>query len=401
MTRTLRLREFQLTSAVALAPNEVDALRRLVPALNITPTIGLSGHFDLVPGSTVGAARTGELDVVISPKIPIDRVFFMLSYALDSQHWKDTFTGYGTELTLVEALVHSYVRVTKAALRRGLLQGYVTVEDRLTTIRGRVRFDEQIRRQPALPLPVYVQYDDFTEDIVENRLLKAATHALIRLPLRSEVSRRLLRVLLAQFEGISLVRFNPRDVPEPVITRLDSHYASALRLARVILQNTSLELRHGGVTGAAVLFDMNKVFEDFVVTSLRDALDLRRHELRQGARGRSLTLDAARRVRLEPDLSLWRDRQCLFVGDVKYKRVAFEGVNHPDLYQLLAYTIATQLPAGLLVYAQGEGEQVEHEVTAAGKTLVVRTLDLAGTPDDILTQVSQLARLIRTLAMTN
>ncbi len=397
MTKTLRLREFRLEPAVALETAEVDALRRLIPGLRVTPTLGSPGRYDLIPGSTIGAARTDELDVVISPTIPLDRVFFMLSYALDAQQWRQN-TQYGSAASLVEAVVHSYVSSTRSALRRGLLQGYVTIEDTAATVRGRLRFDEQLRRQQALPLPVHVRYDDFTEDTLENRILKAAARALRMLRLRSESSRRELRILSAQFGGVSDVRFDHRNVPQPVITRLNARYAPALNLARTILQNTSLELQDGRVTGSAVLFDMNKLFEDFVVTALREALRTGPGALRQAARGRSLHLDAHRRVRLEPDLSWWQGGQCVFVGDVKYKRITAPGVNHPDLYQLLAYTVATHLPAGLLVYAHGEAEEASHRVPAIDKTLLVRTLDLSGTPQEILRQISVVAALVRRLA---
>ncbi len=184
----------------------------------------------------------------------------MLSYALNPRHWLPTVTQYATQSTLVEALVQSYLSLTSSALKRGLLQGYVVIEDTLPAVRGRVRFEEQLRRQPALPLPVHVRYDEYTEDTIENRMLKAAAYVLRLMPQRSELSRSALRALLARFETVQLVRFDPRCLPDPGITRLNEHYAPALALARVILGNSSIELQRGRTRGAAVLFDMNKVF---------------------------------------------------------------------------------------------------------------------------------------------
>lgn len=50
---------------------------------------------------------------------------------------------------------------------------------------------------------------------------------------------------------------------------------------------------------------MNDVFEDFVVTALREALGLSDRVFRQASKGRNLFLDASQQVRLEPDLSWW------------------------------------------------------------------------------------------------
>ena len=83
-------------------------------------------------------------------------------------------------------------------------------------------------------------------------------------------------------------------------------------------------------------------------------------------------------MRLRPDLT-WRDgSRCTFVGDVKYKQTD-NGVPNADLYQLLAYTTALDLPGGLLIYAQGERKPSTHTVRHSGKRLEVAALDLSGT----------------------
>jgi 5-methylcytosine-specific restriction enzyme subunit McrC len=368
-----------------------------VPNLRITPAIGRRGQFDVVPGSVVGAITTDQLDVVINPKIPLDRLLFLLSYTLNPKHWRPTSFEYEAEASIVDAVIPSFLSLAESALRRGLLQGYVSVDDALMGVRGRIQFDEQLRRRQGLPLPIEVRWDEFTEDIDENRLLKAAARILRSLRPRSPSYGVRMRRLEAQLEPVTAVRYDRRDVPDPVITRLNAHYEPALRLARMIIQHTTFEIRRGNVTASAVLFDMNKVFEDFVITALRETLKLDNREFPQGAHGRRLRLDDAQQVRLEPDMSWWRQRQCLFVGDVKYKRVAVEGINHPDLYQLLAYTVAAGLRRGLLVYAAGEAQQVAHKISALEKELLIRTIDLSGSPSEILRQIDAVATMVKSL----
>jgi 5-methylcytosine-specific restriction enzyme subunit McrC len=144
---------------------------------------------------------------------------------------------------------------------------------------------------------------------------------------------------------------------------------------------------------SAFLLDMNRVFEDFVVVALRDALGLDAIRMPQGKRA---YLDAAGRVPMKPDLSWWTGRECRFVGDVKYKRT--EVGEHADLYQLLAYVVTAGLDQGLLVYAAGEGEPVAHSVRHVGARLEVHTLGLSGPPEAILMEISRLAGHVRRLA---
>jgi 5-methylcytosine-specific restriction enzyme subunit McrC len=297
---------------------------------------------------------------------------------------------------LLEAVVPAFVAQVRRAGRRGRLHGYRSVEATLPLVRGRLRLDAQLRDHFGRVPPAEVRYDDFTVDVEENRLLKAALTRLGRLRLRSAAVARMLGQALARFEGVTDVRYDPRALPEVRYTRLNAHYRPAVELARRLLRATAFDLSRGRVTASSFLVDMNVVFEDFVVVALREALGLTPGAFPQGAAGKEMTLDRAGSVRLRPDLSWWDGPDCTFVGDVKYKRTGAPGVEHPDLYQLLAYTVATGLPAGLLIYAAGEAEPVSH-VVEPGKELQVTALDLAGTPETVLQQIDTLAARVRRL----
>jgi 5-methylcytosine-specific restriction enzyme subunit McrC len=194
---------------------------------------------------------------------------------------------------------------------------------------------------------------------------------------------------------VSEVEYAPTQIPQPSFNRLNKHYEPAVRLAQLILRSTSFEVRRGDVKASAFLVDMNRVFEDFVVSALRDALGLGPKTFPQGGVGRGLRLDRARRIPLKPDISWWEGAHCLFVGDVKYKRTVSERVPNADLYQLLAYTVATDLPGGLLIYAAGEDEPFRHQTVHIAKDLEVVALDLAGSPSQVLDQIRSVAETIQ------
>lgn len=390
--RYLTLKEYRTQPGVELSVEERDFLRK--NKVDVSPTYGAEGRYDLTPGSWIGALSIGSLAVGIQPKIPLDRVMFLISYALDPKKWRDTGFDFGIEDSLVEAVVPGFVRQVRRAFRRGVLQGYRVEEDAIATVRGRIRFDDQIRRRFGIAPPVEVRYDEFTEDIDPNRLIKAAIRRLRRIRLKSRPVRNLLREFDGALALVSAVEYHPGRLPDIAWSPLNSHYRPAVELARLILRSCSFELRHGQVRSTSFLVDMNRVFEDFVVTALREKLGLTERVLRQGE---SLHLDKGRKIDVRPDLSWWQSGQCLFVGDVKYKRLEAGGIKHPDLYQLLSYAIAADLPRALLVYASGEGDPGVHEIVHVEKELSIRTLDLTGSPDEILEQVGRLAERIKSM----
>lgn len=395
--RRLSLTEYRTAPAVPLKKDEREALQALVPTLSVVPTRGLENAFDLTPSSWIGAIELSSLAIEIRPKVPLERVFFLISYALDPRAWKETTFAYAAEPNLLETVIPPFEAAVRRALRRGVLQGYRVEEDALQTVRGQIRFDEQVKRRYGRIPPVELRFDDYTEDITPNRLIKSALLRLSRLRIRSDDARQALRSFDRVLERVRVVEFDARRLPEITYTRLDEHYRPAVELAKLIIRATSLELGHGEHRAASFLLDMNRVFEDFVVVALREVLRVGPTVFPQSAKRRQLWLDRGRRVRLRPDISWWEGDECVFVGDVKYKRIQVTEIEHPDVYQLLAYTIATGLSGGLLIYAADEATPVEHEVPLAGKRLRIATLDLQDGPDEILRRVKELAAEVRRL----
>ncbi len=56
---------------------------------------------------------------------------------------------------------------------------------------------------------------------------------------------------------------------------------------------------------------------------------------------------------------------------------------------------AMDLPGGLLVYAKDEAEERIYEVRNADKTVEVASLNLRGTPEDILGEVRRIAQRVK------
>ena len=394
MPALLELREYEEFHAEILLGEE--HLRALSEAhIRVTP-LGTDAY-TLRPESLVGVLSLGDLSVVVRPKIPIDRVMFMISYALDIGTWRQEDAPLASDPDLLEAMIPAFAHHTQRAIRRGLLQGYRSEEDALQTVRGRIRFGDQIRQRFNIPLPIEVSFDDFTEDIEENRLLRTALHILGRMPVRSPSARQSVRALRPAFASVGLGSYGRGAVPEITYSRLNEHYKPAVELARLIIESSSLELRHGEVASTAFMIDMNKVFERFLRAALRTALRLRELQWPEGDRERRLTLDTAEKVRVIPDL-MWRGewtREPIFVGDAKYKRIVPAGWPNADIYQMLAYCTAADLPSGLLVYAADEGEPRSYRIKHAGKTIEVASLDLSGTPEAILAEVGRLADRVR------
>jgi 5-methylcytosine-specific restriction enzyme subunit McrC len=128
---------------------------------------------------------------------------------------------------------------------------------------------------------------------------------------------------------------------------------------------------------------------------LREALPPEVGVLAQGARGRSLHLDVAERVSLGTGPEHLAGGRCLFVGDLKYKRIKSVDYPNADIYQASAYAVATGLDQALLIYAAGEDEPASHDIVRIRRRINVATLDLNVRPNELIRQVERIAARIR------
>ena len=383
------LREYQGTE-YALTLAQRDALLGDAKPLNLTiePIVGTGDRYMVTPGSTVGAVEVGDMSVRIEPKIGIPQLLSLACYSMRLFRPQAEPFDFREDEALPDVLALALAAAARRAFAHGLLHGYRVEEDSLQTVRGRIRIDDQIRLRPGFMLPVEVRYDEFTDDIIENRLVKAAAARLARMRLRSQDARAGLSWVVGMLEQAALVEFSASDLPETRFTRLNEHYRDVLALAHLILRHSAFSAARGAVRASGFLVNMNDLFQQFLTVTLREALGVSSETLRSE---REVEFDEDGRAGLKPDLSWWDDDICTFVGDAKYKNLTSDRVPNADLYQLLAYATAFNLPGGLLVYAQGEADAWPYRVKRTSKRLEVMALDLSGTLDDVLQRVDDVA----------
>lgn len=368
----------------------VDHVGETLAASTVVTAYRLSAdRWEVAPGTKVGVVQVGDTTVWIRPKLPVHRILFLLGYAKNP--------GWSTEDVLLDevddllpALAGAFVDQAERAVETGLLQGYVEVDDTLTVLRGRLRDQEQLRHRFGVAVPLLVRFDDHTTDIAENRLLRSATDRLLRLPGVDNKTRTRLRGLRQVLGETTPIQRGAR-LPSWTPTRLNARYHVALWLAELILRDNAVDQIPGSARVNGFLVDMAKVFEDFVTAAMTRELE------RLGGRCRAQDrhhLDTQDRVVMKPDLVWYLHGTPAAVLDAKYKAEKPAGFPDADLYQMLAYCTALDLPEGHLIYAKGNEPETSHEVLNAGVLIRAHALDLELTPGGLLDQVRDLANRV-------
>lgn len=386
MTEQIILSEYGSVGSVPLPPDDAAILGR-TQALSVVPSATAPGLWDLTAGHHVGVVRAGDTEVRIRPKVPLRNLLFLLGHARDPGGWGDLGALFEEVEDLVPALAAGFEYQVRQALSQGVLKGYVEVDEALPLVRGRIRSSDQMVRRLGLPFPVELTFDEFSPDILENQMLLAAARILVGLQSLPAFLRPKVKHVVSRLDGVTPLAVS-RPLPRPLFTRLNEGYRAALTLAALILEGRATGDEVGTQQAVSFLFDMNRVFEDFITAALFPQFADR--GVRVEAQFTDY-LDEAHKISIRPDLSWWSGRRCLGVADIKYKSLSFAELPNPDVYQLLAYCVAYDVPKGFLIYAAGNEVPGVHRVRNLGVEIEIVAVDLRLRPVALIASLETLA----------
>lgn len=290
----------------------------------------------------VGIIRFADFQLNILPKIIgendsscLENLMFMLRYTkkLDI-HTMDGAEISKTKQPFLEILIAHYANILLNALQRHIPHRYETKEENLPAVRGRILFVKNQLVNMGNLARVYCQFDEFTSDNLLNQTFKFVAQALCLLT-AVPATRARLNKILAIYEDVELRAISYAQAKKILLNRNQLIFKDVLDLALLFLQHSTISLHNKTFTNLAILFDMNKLFEEFVATALEKAFPGQVQTQQSRRIIDSIGGHANTSYSIRPDI-LFRHNTII---DTKYKILDLPD-NKPseaDIYQMLAY----------------------------------------------------------------
>ncbi len=247
---------------------------------------------------------------------------------------KNKFVG-DEESSLQELIVWRLVFQCKELIKKGLLKSYVSNEENLSVLRGKIILKNQVLNDVQKNLKFFCEYDELEHDNIDNRIIFYTLLQSKKLAESSELKKHVF-MLIEQFSGmVQNVPISILDIDRVArsYTRQNMHYEDIHKQCRLILKNTKISDYDEWYIPYSVPFfmDMNKIFEEFVTKLVKFAYpDQVDSQVRQMAWKVNNKEDPDRFM--IPDIIL-RNKESDKIIDVKYK----PRLNPSDLYQLGFY----------------------------------------------------------------
>ena len=265
---------------------------------------------------------------------------------------------------MLEVFVRQFLDNLNALARGGLARRYVSVEENLPYLRGRLLFREQIRENLINQARFYVAHDELSVNRPANRLIHSVL-AKLKPQVRNTENSRLLRLLRQSMEVAEVPQAtNPNaDWQWHQVDRSMPHYGPVMQWVGLFLFGHGLATFSGRHRNLSLLFPMEEVFEDFVWKSFRRYQSDCRVTAQKPQKALAVKIDDRgtsnqRAFMMKPDISLRKGVHVAFILDAKWKRIDASaaapkhGIDQADMYQLYAYGKRYECDAVALVYPQ-------------------------------------------------
>lgn len=315
----------------------------------------------------VGVIQVGGLTIEILPKA--DRKLNKESFEAEAMDWQKALlrmlaltrrikVDASSEASLkkryhslLDLYFELYLNELEVLLRNGLVKKYIRQEGNLKKLKGRIDFPHQVRKNIVHKERFYTHHQIYDQDHLINQILLRALiilESIVSGKLRDKVARMKLH-----FPEITDITITEKDFVNLKLSRKTTTYQEALSMAKMIILNYSPDIQGGDQKMLALMFDMNKLWEEYVYRML-----LRVKQSEWNVSYQNIKKFWERKT-IRPDLVITDrvSKKVRYVIDTKWKVIKANDPSDDDLKQMYAYNMYWGNERSMLLYPGSNQEK--------------------------------------------
>jgi 5-methylcytosine-specific restriction enzyme subunit McrC len=326
--------------------------------------------------------------------IPIKNIYYLLAYGWDRLEQAGVIRIDEADFKHVADLFASVLSAgVRRVLKRGLDHGYREVDGLVRGIRGKIQFDESIRRTAFQAGRAYCLFDELSSETVLNRVVAQTLRNMVGLEDLDAALRSELRECIDRMGCLAPIRLTASTFSRVQMHGNNASYAFLIEVCRLVSESIAVDESNGRRRFRDFLRDegpMARLFERFVYNFYRReqcGLTVGNRVLKW-AQTEGTAVDLAMLPSMRTDVFLSSSTRRVIV-DAKYYRSPLQSNYRKDtvrsghLYQLYAYVRNLELiepgppeVEGVLIYPLVD-RPISLDVKIHGHRFQLRTIDLA------------------------
>ena len=239
-------------------------------------------------------------------------------------------------MPLLDIFIRMFLDEVFRLVKHGLRSSYETIAENRSFFKGKILFSEQLKHNFSHKERTFTEFDEFTPNCPENRLVKS-TLMLLYKQTHSSRNKTDIKTLLAAFDNVPSSTDYTGD-----FSKAGKSYGTLLLWCQIFLTGKSFTSFSGSGVAFALLFPMETLFERYAAVQLKKVLPAEEFLISIQDKTHYLFLSPSKKFLLRPDIVITRKcDNAIFICDTKWKLLSSHtanlGISQADMYQMFAY----------------------------------------------------------------
>jgi 5-methylcytosine-specific restriction enzyme subunit McrC len=252
------------------------------------------------------------------------------------------------ENSILDMYLDLFLTEVEALLHRGLVKRYRHTEGQQAALRGAIQFGKHLALNLVHQERFFIRHQTYDNQNVHNQLVRQALLLLPRLTTSTTLRGRTARALL-QWVETSTLKVTVATFARLTFTRKTEAYRPALAIARLLLLNHRPDLQGGSSDLIALLFNMNRLWEQYLLRALQRIGAPHGWTVHKPSYKLFWSADDGSTSEMQPDILIEVPGKGNLVLDAKWKRPQGRPAE-ADLRQLYAYALHYNAKHTLIIY---------------------------------------------------
>ena len=243
--------------------------------------------------------------------------------------------------SILEVYFEMYLNEIEELIQKGLIKKYRRVQENQLALKGKLVFTKNIQKNSVHKERFYCEHQVYDKDHMLHQILFKGLKVLDGF-ITGNLKDKLNRVLF-HFSDFKEVNINASHFSKIIPNRKAQPYNKAIDIAKMIILNYSPNLNSGSDNMLTLLFDMNKLWEEYVYRILQKHKPIDYYVSPQNSTQFWET------KRIKPDIVI-KYKEETFIIDTKWKIVSSYKPSDDDLKQMFAYNLFWNAEKSMLLY---------------------------------------------------
>ncbi len=171
-------------------------------------------------------------------------------------------------LNLLEVYFEYFLREVEQLIHRGLIKKYRRETSNVKSLKGKLDFAGNIRHNLVHKERFYTTHQVYDVNHTLHQLLNLALSIIDQFSKGTKIADFCKRIVMS-FPEVDPISVNSQLLSSIKLDRKSAPYERAFELAKLIILNYSPDINHGNQKMIALLFDMNELWEEYVLVQLK------------------------------------------------------------------------------------------------------------------------------------